>query len=229
MNSLDSASDESDGALPVTALSAIQGLLLDVEDAMRRIEDGTYGNCQATGAPIPDTRLRTQEAGLVAIVEPEVLMDGDHSMDRHFEVTELVLRTVFQALFHHRVPLEAMLLKPNMVLAGKAAVLQATVEESAKATLRCMLRSVPASVPGIVFLSGGQTPVQATTHLNELNRLQSVPWQLSFSYGRALQEPVLKTWKGNANNISAAQTALAKRARLNSAARRGHYSPAMET
>jgi fructose-bisphosphate aldolase class I len=171
----------------------------------------------------------SQEAGLVPIVEPEVLMDGDHSMERHFEVTEAILKAVFQSLFEHRVRLEAMLLKPNMVLAGKECSQQASVAEVAAATLRCMLRTVPAAVPGIVFLSGGQSDVLATEHLNALNQLAKAPWELSFSFGRALQAPTLKTWGGEAANLSAAQQALHYRAWCNNAARFGKYSKAMES
>ncbi|MBX6326714.1 MAG: fructose-bisphosphate aldolase class I, partial [Chthoniobacterales bacterium] len=128
-----------------------------------------------------------QEGDLVPIVEPEVLMDGAHTIERHFEVTEQTLRSVFRALAEHRVALEGMLLKPNMVLSGKECPQQASVQEVAEATVRCMRRVVPAAVPGLVFLSGGQTDQQATEHLNAMNRLPDLPWQLSFSYGRALQ------------------------------------------
>jgi fructose-bisphosphate aldolase class I len=170
----------------------------------------------------------SQEAGLVPIVEPEVLMDGDHTIDRHYETTERILKSVFQALFEHRVRLEAMLLKPNMVLAGKECPQQASVAQAAEATLRCMLRAVPAVVPGIVFLSGGQSDIRATEHLNALNRLGKAPWELSFSFGRALQAPAIQTWKGVPENFKAAQQALHHRARCNSAARFGKYSEAME-
>ena len=170
----------------------------------------------------------SQEAGLVPIVEPEVLMDGDHTIERHFEVTEAALKFVCQELYEHRVLLEAMLLKPNMVLSGKDCPQQAGVTEVAEMTLRCMRQAVPAAVPGLMFLSGGQGDVQATEHLNEMNRINSAPWQLSFSFGRALQAPALKAWKGQASNGSAAQTALYHRAQWNSAARYGKYTPDME-
>src|SRR5262245_61417341 len=153
-----------------------------------------------------------QEADLVPIVEPEVLMDGTHTLERHFEVTEQTLRSVFDSLGEHRVVLEGMLLKPNMVLSGKENPKQASVEQVAEATVRCLKRVVPAAVPGIVFLSGGQTDQQATEHLNAMNRFGNLPWQLSFSYGRALQAPVLKAWKGDTANVSAAQTAFHHRA-----------------
>ena len=170
-----------------------------------------------------------QEGDLVPIVEPEVLMDGAHTIERHFEVTEQTLRSVFRALAEHRVALEGMLLKPNMVLSGKECPQQASVQEVAEATVRCMRRVVPAAVPGLVFLSGGQTDQQATEHLNAMNRLPDLPWQLSFSYGRALQAPVLKAWKGDAANVAAAQQAFYHRAWCNSKARFGDYTEAMET
>ena len=170
----------------------------------------------------------SQEAGLVPIVEPEVLMDGDHTIDRHFEVTRTALQLVFQSLFDHRVNLEGMLLKPNMVLAGKNCPQQASVTHVAEMTLRCLREAVPVAVPGICFLSGGQTDVLATEHLNALNQLGRVPWELSFSFGRALQAPALKTWGGKPQNVSAAQKALYHRARCNGAARYGNYSPEAE-
>ena len=171
----------------------------------------------------------SQEAGLVPIVEPEVLMEGEHTIERHFEVTETILKMVFQALFEHRVRLEGMLLKPNMVLAGNHCPQQAGVTQVAEATLRCLRQAVPAAVPGIVFLSGGQSDVLATEHLNALNQLGKVPWELSFSFGRALQAPALETWKGAAENISAAQKVLHHRAQCNSAARFGKYSSRRES
>jgi fructose-bisphosphate aldolase, class I len=170
-----------------------------------------------------------QEADLVPIVEPEVLMDGTHTIERHFEVTQQTLETVFHALYEHRVVLEGMLLKPNMVLSGKECPQQASVEEVAEATVRCMKRVVPAAVPGLVFLSGGQTDLQATEHLNAMNQLPDLPWQLSFSFGRALQAPVLKAWKGEAANVTAAQQAFHHRAWCNSKARFGKYTEEMET
>jgi fructose-bisphosphate aldolase, class I len=170
-----------------------------------------------------------QEGDLVPIVEPEVLMDGTHTIQRYFEVTEQTLRSVFNALAAHRILLEGMLLKPNMVLSGKECPQQASVEEVAEATVRCMKRVVPAAVPGLVFLSGGQSDQQATEHLNAMNRLQALPWQLSFSFGRALQAPVLKAWKGDPANVANAQQAFHHRAWCNSKARFGKYSEEMET
>jgi fructose-bisphosphate aldolase class I len=169
-----------------------------------------------------------QEAGLVPIVEPEVLMDGDHDIERCAQVTEAVLRSVFAELYEARVALEGALLKPNMVIAGKKCPQQATVEQVAEATVKTLLRAVPAALPGIVFLSGGQTPVQATENLNAMNAIGKFPWELSFSYGRALQEPVLKAWLGNAANVPSAQKAYYHRAKCNGAARFGRYVASME-
>ena len=170
-----------------------------------------------------------QEGDIVPIVEPEVLMDGTPTIERHFEVTEQTLEAVFHALYEHRVVLEGMLLKPNMVLSGKECQQQASVEDVAEATVRCMKHAVPAAVPGLVFLSGGQSDQQATEHLNAMNQLPDLPWQLSFSYGRALQAPVLKAWQGDAVNVAAAQQAFHHRAMCNSKARFGKYTEDMES
>ncbi|MDD5275433.1 MAG: fructose-bisphosphate aldolase class I [Methylovulum sp.] len=170
-----------------------------------------------------------QSLGMVPIVEPEVLLDGSHSIDHCFEVVENVQYAVFQALHRHQVELEYMLLKPSMVVPGKEAPHRASAEEIAEKTLAVMRRSVPAAVPGINFLSGGQTPEEATANLNTMNAMAgNAPWQLSFSYGRALQQPVLEAWQGRPENLQAAQKALYKRARLNGAARYGNYSARME-
>ncbi len=171
----------------------------------------------------------SQEAGLVPIVEPEVLMDGDHDIRRCEGVTEAVLRAVFGRLGEHRILLEGMLLKPNMVISGKACKEQATPAQVAAATLECLRRAVPAAVPGIVFLSGGQSAEQATENLNAMNAMGPHPWQLSFSYGRALQEPSLQAWRGNAANVRQAQQLFARRASCNGSARFGTYSKEMET
>ena len=171
----------------------------------------------------------SQEAGLVPIVEPEVLMDGAHSIERHFAVTEAAQRIVFHALSEHRVHVEAMLLKPNMVLAGTECPQQATMPQVAQLTLQCLRMAVPAALPGIVFLSAGQSHVMATQHLNALNQLGKHPWELSFSFGRALQAPALQTWASRPGNVAAAQGALHHRARCNGAARSGKYSAEMET
>ena len=170
----------------------------------------------------------SQEAGLVPIVEPETLMDGDHTIDRHYDATRRTLEALFDRLFAHRVELTGTLLKTNMVLSGKSAAEQAGVEEGARWTLRVLRECVPPAVPGIVFLSGGQTDETATAHLSEMNRIGGVPWQLSFSYGRALQAPALKAWAGQLENVTAGQAALHHRAKLNSAARTGRYTPDME-
>ncbi|MDQ5818686.1 MAG: fructose-bisphosphate aldolase class I [Actinomycetota bacterium] len=170
-----------------------------------------------------------QEQDLVPIVEPEVLIDGDHSIERCYEVTQQTLHSTFDQLHEHRVEFSGMLLKPNMVISGKEAPQQAGVEEVARATVECLLRTVPAAVPGIVFLSGGQSDKQATAHLNAMNALyENLPWELSFSYARALQDLPMKTWKGDPSNVEEAQRAFYHRAKMNSAARSGSYSEEME-
>ncbi len=170
-----------------------------------------------------------QEATIVPIVEPEVLMDGDHTIERCEEVTDAALVAVFDALFRHRVRLEGIVLKPNMVIAGKKCARQASPQQVADATLRCLRRRVPAAVPGIAFLSGGQSEADATLHLSLMNRADApLPWQLSFSYGRALQQSTLDAWGGKPGNVAAAQRAFLRRARLNGLARDGRYEPAME-
>jgi fructose-bisphosphate aldolase class I len=169
-----------------------------------------------------------QEAGLVPIVEPEVLMNGDHTIDRCEEVTTVMLRQVFSELYGHRVMLEGILLKPNMVISGNSCEEQASVQQVAEATVRCLRRAVPAAVPGIVFLSGGQSPELATQHLNAMNATGNHPWELGFSYGRALQEPALMAWKGDALSIREAQKLFFHRARCSGAARNGKYSIEME-
>jgi fructose-bisphosphate aldolase, class I len=170
----------------------------------------------------------SEEAGLVPIVEPEVLMDGDHTIERSFEVTSRTLHAVFTELRDQRVQPEGMLLKPNMVLSGYDGPQQASDDEVAHETLRCFRRHVPAAVPGIVFLSGGQSDEQATARLSAMNAIGPHPWQLSFSYGRALQAPALKAWLGKPENVEAAQRAYYHRAKMNSAARTGMYAPEME-
>ena len=171
-----------------------------------------------------------QEAGLVPVVEPEVLMDGDHTLARCAQVTEAVLRAVFEQLYLQRVTLEGMLLKPNMVVPGLACGTQATVDEVADATVKCLLRAVPAAVPGIAFLSGGQPSELASARLNAMNvRFKTqLPWALAFSFARAIQQPALEIWRGEASNVPAAQQALFHRADCNRAARRGEYTAAME-
>ena len=171
-----------------------------------------------------------QSYGVVPIVEPEVLIDGDHTIERCEQVTEAVQNEVFAALKRHRVQLEAMLLKPSMVVAGKGHPPKASPEEVAERTLRVLRRTVPAAVPSINFLSGGQTPEEATANVNAMNAASAgLPWLLSFSYARALQEPPMAIWQGRAENVAAAQQAFLQRARLNAAAQRGAYTPAMES
>lgn len=169
-----------------------------------------------------------QEIDLVPIVEPEVLMDGAHDIERCEVVTSRVLEAVFAELDAHHVVFDGMLLKPNMVIPGMKCPNQASVQQVAEATLHCLRRYVPAAVPGIVFLSGGQSAEDATDHLNAMNAMGPQPWQVSFSYGRALQAPVLAAWKGQESNVVAAQKALLKRCQLNGLARDGKYSRAME-
>ncbi|MES2278522.1 MAG: class I fructose-bisphosphate aldolase [Bacteroidota bacterium] len=171
-----------------------------------------------------------QEAGLVPIVEPEVLMDGDHTLQKCLEVTQLVLHLVFDALYKQRVYLEGMILKPNMVLPGVDTTTQNDAEEIANATITCFLQTVPAAVPGIAFLSGGQHYLLATERLNMMHRRfdEVMPWALTFSFSRAIQQPALELWKGADKNREAAQQMLYHRAACNNAARRGEYNPAME-
>lgn len=188
----------------------------------------TAGCVEANAHALARYAALAQEAGLTPIVEPEVLMDGDHGLGRCAEVTEQVLRTVYEHLARHRVVLEATLLKPNMVLPGADAPLRATPDEVADATIRVLRRAVPAAVPGIVFLSGGLSAEDATAYLDALNRRGWQPWELSFSFGRALQAPVLRAWAGDDGRRSEAQAALLHRAAMNTAARHGSYRPELE-
>ncbi|MDX1405910.1 MAG: class I fructose-bisphosphate aldolase [Woeseiaceae bacterium] len=171
----------------------------------------------------------SQEADIVPIVEPEVLMDGDHSIGRCEEVTDAALDAVFEELRAHKVALEGIVLKPNMVISGTEASNRAGPREVAEATLRCLKAHVPAEVPGIAFLSGGQSAEEATEHLGIMNQMGKLPWELSFSYGRALQAPALEAWQGKEANFAAGQAALFKRAKLNSLAHLGQYEVDMET
>ncbi len=170
-----------------------------------------------------------QENDIVPIVEPEVLMDGGHSLERCAEVTEQTLATVFDELFAHRIYLEGMVLKPNMVISGKKAPVRAPPEAVAEATVRVLKRHVPTAVAGIAFLSGGQSPAEATLHLSLMNKLGPLPWSLSFSYGRALQDTALKAWGGASVNFGAGQKEFARRARLNGLATTGRYAADMES
>lgn len=170
----------------------------------------------------------SQEAGLLPIVEPEVLMTGTHTIEHCYEVSVATLRSVFDALMDHRVVLEQLVLKPNMVLPGLNCPQQPGPEEVARRTVHCLRRAVPASVPGIFFLSGGQTPERATLHLHAINAMGRAPWELSFSFARALQEPALKAWGGEPAGVVAGQKVLYHRAKCNCAARYAKYSPEME-
>lgn len=194
-------------------------------------EDNPSGYCISTNAhALARYAALCQANDIVPIVEPEILMDGTHDIDDSFVVTEEVLHTVFFELYSQGVQYEQMVLKPNMVLTGYDASDRAGVNEVAEATLQCFFRTVPAAVPGIAFLSGGQSDEDATAHLNRMNQIlgDNMPWNLSFSYGRALQQPALKAWGGKDKNVLAAQEAFLKRAKLNSLATKGEYSKDME-
>src|SRR6476661_629284 len=169
-----------------------------------------------------------QEEGIVPIVEPEVLMDGDHDADRCYVITEWVLKTVFEQLYYQKVALEGMVLKPNMVVAGKKAKKRADVEEVAEKTVRLLKACVPPAVPGIAFLSGGQSDEEATAHLDAMNRIGDLPWRLTFSYGRALQAAPQKAWSGKSENVAGAQRAFTHRAMMNSLATRGQWKQDLE-
>jgi fructose-bisphosphate aldolase, class I len=169
-----------------------------------------------------------QAAQIVPIVEPEVLMDGDHDIDRCYDVTQRVLNKTFQELRMQRVALEGMILKPNMVVPGKKSPKQASVEEVAQKTVRLLKNCVPAAVPGIAFLSGGQSDEEATAHLDAMNRIGGLPWRLTFSYGRALQAAPQKAWSGKAENVAAGQRAFAHRAQMNSLATKGEWKADLE-
>lgn len=169
-----------------------------------------------------------QAAQIVPIVEPEVLMDGDHDIDRCYEVTEFMLKETFQQLYYQRVPLEGIVLKPNMAISGKKAAKRAGVHEVAEKTVKLLKACVPAAVPGIAFLSGGQSDEEATAHLDAMNKIGGLPWKLTFSYGRALQAAPQKAWAGKAANVGAAQAAFAHRARMNGLASLGRWSADQE-
>ena len=169
-----------------------------------------------------------QEAGIVPIVEPEVLMDGSHTIERCYEVTKNTLTKVFEELIKHKVDLKGICLKPNMVIDGKEYSKKSSSEEIAKMTINCFKETVPSEVPGIVFLSGGQSEIEATENLNEINKIEGTPWNLSFSYGRALQASALKAWQGNHENEEACSNAFAHRAKMNSLATKGMWSKEQE-
>jgi fructose-bisphosphate aldolase class I len=201
--------------------------------AVIAIGDGlpSWGCIEANAHALARYAALCQEAGLVPVVEPEIIMDGEHTLEQCREVTDEVLRTVFSELFAQRVVLESMVLKPNMVLPGISCTIQPTLDEVADATVNCFLRAVPAAVPAIAFLSGGQPAELASARLNAMSvRFKSrLPWALAFSFARAIQQPALELWKGQESKVLAAQKALYHRARCNQAARRGEYSQAMET
>lgn len=193
-------------------------------------EDTPTSACvEANAQSLARYAAHSQEVGLVPIVEPEVLIDGDHSIEECYETTLWTLNRTFHHIYEQNVELSGMLLKPNMVISGKGAGDQAGVEEVAAMTVECLLRSVPAAVPGIVFLSGGQSDRQATAHLNAMNAMyENLPWEISFSYARALQERPMETWAGDASNVGAAQEAFRHRLAMNGAARSGEYDDAQE-
>ena len=170
-----------------------------------------------------------QENDIVPIIEPETLMDGDHTIERCYEVTRAILKTTFSEMMEMDIFLEGLILKPNMVVAGKGCPQQASVSQVAEMTIRCLRETVPAAVPGVAFLSGGQNAVLATEHLNAMNNLGEQPWEVSFSFARALQDPAISTWRGEPGNVTAAQKAFSHRARCNSAARFGKYTITMES
>jgi fructose-bisphosphate aldolase class I len=200
--------------------------------AVITIADGipSRGCIEANAHALARYAALCQEAGMVPVVEPEVLMEGEHTLERCYEVTEEILRTVFNQLYTQRVTLEGIILKPNMVLPGLTCPKQETVDEVADATVRCLLRAVPAAIPGIAFLSGGQSGELASARLNAMNaRFKSrLPWALAFSFARAMQQPALEIWKGKKVNVLSAQQALYHRAKCNRAARRGEYNAAIE-
>ena len=188
----------------------------------------SYGCVFANAHALARYAALCMDEDIVPIVEPEVLMDGNHTVERCAMVTELVLKTVFEQLFYQRVPLEGMVLKPNMVVPGKKSGKKASVEEVAERTLRVLKSCVPAAVPGIAFLSGGQSDEEATAHLDAINKLGSVPWRMTFSYGRALQAAPQKAWSGKADNVAAAQRAFSHRAKMNSLATLGKWKADLE-
>jgi len=188
----------------------------------------TYSAIHANANALARYAALCQAAEIVPIVEPEVLMDGDHDIDRCYEVTERVLKETFQELYHNRVALEGMVLKPNMAIAGKKSSKRAGVDEVAEKTVRLLKACAPAAVPGIAFLSGGQSDEEATAHLDAMNRIGNLPWKLTFSYGRALQHAPQKVWSGRSENVAAAQRAFSHRARMNGLATLGQWKSELE-
>jgi len=198
--------------------------VIDIADAIP-----TSFAIQANAHALARYAALCQEQDIVPIVEPEVLMDGAHSIERCEQVTSAVLQETFDQLFAHRIDLEGMVLKPNMVISGKKAANRASPEAVAEATIRTLKRHVPSAVPGIAFLSGGQSPTDATLHLSLINQAGSLPWNVTFSYGRALQDTALKAWGGSASNYAAGQKEFFKRAKLNGLATTGKYTAALES
>lgn len=194
------------------------------------IADGipTAGAVKANAHALARYAALCQAHQIVPIVEPEILMDGAHTIERCDEVTRFVLQTVFEELFLARVPLEGIVLKPNMVISGKACPTQASVAQVAERTIACLKATVPSAVPGIAYLSGGQSDEQATAHLDAMNRIGGFPWKMTFSYGRALQAAPQKAWSGKLANVAAAQAAFAHRARMNGLASLGQWEGALE-
>lgn len=188
----------------------------------------TWGAIKANAHALARYAALCQTQGIVPIVEPEVLMDGSHDIDRCVEVTEWVLKTTFAELYEARVSLEGMILKPNMAISGKKCAKQASIDEVAEKTVTVLRRCVPSSVPGIAFLSGGQSDELATAHLNAMNNIAGNPWKLTFSYGRALQAAPQKTWSGKQENVAKAQAAFLHRARMNGLAAMGQWNPDLE-
>jgi fructose-bisphosphate aldolase class I len=188
----------------------------------------SYAAVHTNGHALARYAALCQQAQIVPIVEPEVLMDGDHGIDQCFEVTQFVLKETFQELYYQKVALEGMILKPNMAISGKKAQDRAGVEEVAEKTVRLLKSCVPPAVPGIAFLSGGQSDEEATAHLDAMNRIGGLPWKLTFSYGRALQAAPQKAWSGKAENVSAGQQAFTHRAQMNSLASKGEWKADLE-
>ncbi len=188
----------------------------------------SFGSLLANAHALARYAALCQDEDIVPIVEPEVLMDGDHDIDRCAMVTEWLLNTVFEQLFYQRVPLEGMVLKPNMIVPGKKSAKRASVEEVAEKTLRVLKACVPAAVPGIAFLSGGQSDEEATAHLDAINKMGPLPWRVTFSYGRALQAAPQKAWSGKSENVAAAQRAFGHRARMNGLASLGQWKADLE-
>jgi len=188
----------------------------------------SYASIIANAQALARYAALCQEAKIVPIVEPEVLMDGAHDIDRCYEVTEWVLKEVFQQLFYARIRLEGMVLKPNMVVPGKKAPKQASVQEVAEKTIRCLKNCVPSAVPGVAFLSGGQSDEEATAHLDAMIKIGGLPWNLTFSYGRALQAAPQKAWSGKPENWAAGQAAFNHRAKMNYLAALGKWTPEVE-